>query len=163
MNKREVVYLNLEDIKPYENNPRNNDNAIEKVVNSIKEFGFNNPITVDKEYVIVTGHTRYEASKILNLKQVPCIILYGLTEEEIKGYRLADNKTGEFSNWEFDKLTKELAEIQNIDMGSLGFNIQIFEDLGVTDLDFILDEELEEKEKKVKTVKCPCCGEEFEV
>ncbi|MDL0353427.1 ParB N-terminal domain-containing protein, partial [Clostridioides difficile] len=114
-------------------------------------------------YVIVTGHTRYEASKILNLKQVPCIILYGLTEEEIKGYRLADNKVGEFSEWEFDKLTKELAEIENIDMSSLGFNIHMFEDLGVIDSDFTLDEELEEKEKKGKTVKCPCCGEEFEV
>ncbi|HBG7257748.1 ParB N-terminal domain-containing protein [Clostridioides difficile] len=163
MNKREVVYLNLEDIKMYQNNPRNNDNAIEKVVNSIKEFGFNNPITVDKDYVIVTGHTRYEASKILGLKQLPCIVLSNLTEEQIKGYRLADNKVGEFSEWEFDKLTKELAEIENIDMSSLGFNIHMFEDLGVIDSDFILDEELEEKEKKGKTVKCPCCGEEFEV
>ncbi|MCC0739353.1 ParB N-terminal domain-containing protein [Clostridioides sp. ZZV14-5902] len=163
MNKREVVYLNLEDIKPYENNPRINDNAIEKVVNSIKKFGFNNPITVDKNYVIVTGHTRYEASKILNLKQVPCLVLKDLTEEEIRAYRLADNKTGEFSDWEFDKLTKELVEIENIDMSTLGFNIQMFEDLGVLDSDFILDEELEEKEKKGKSVKCPCCGEEFEI
>lgn len=162
MNKREVVYLNLEDIKPYANNPRNNEQAIGKVVNSIKEFGFNNPITVDKDYVIVTGHTRYEASKILDLKQVPCLILKDLTEEEIKGYRLADNKTGEFSAWEFDKLTKELAQIENIDMSNLGFNIQ-FEDLGIIDADFILDEELEEKEKKSKMVKCPHCNEEFEV
>ncbi|MCC0677818.1 MULTISPECIES: ParB N-terminal domain-containing protein [unclassified Clostridioides] len=163
MNKREVVYLNLEDIKPYENNPRNNEYAVGKVVNSIKEFGFNNPITVDKNYVIVTGHTRYEASKILDLKQVPCLILKDLTEEEIKGYRLADNKTSEFSDWEFDKLTKELAEIENIDMSSLGFNIQMFEDLGVIDADFILDEELEEKEKKAKIVKCPHCNGEFEI
>ncbi|MBY2476340.1 ParB N-terminal domain-containing protein [Clostridioides difficile] len=163
MNKREVVYLNLEDIKPYENNPRNNHDAVEKVVNSIKEFGFNNPITVDKNNVIVTGHTRYEASKILGLKQVPCIVLSNLAEEQIKGYRLADNKVGEFSEWEFDKMTKELAEIQNIDMSNFGFNVLTFEDLGVMDSDFILDEELEEKEKKGKTVKCPCCGEEFEI
>lgn len=156
MNKREVVYLNLEDIKPYENNPRNNEYAVEKVVNSIKEFGFNNPITVDKDYVIVTGHTRYEASKILDLKQVPCLILKDLTEEEIKGYRLADNKTGEFSAWEFDKLTKELAEIENIDMSSLGFNIQ-FEDLGVIDADFLQDTEIV-KEKKESITKCPNCG-----
>ncbi|MGO0884933.1 ParB N-terminal domain-containing protein [Clostridioides difficile] len=157
MNKREVVYLNLEDIKPYENNPRNNDNAIEKVVNSIKEFGFNNPITVDKEYVIVTGHTRYEASKILGLKQVPCIVLSNLTEEQIKGYRLADNKVGEFSEWEFDKLTKELAEIENIDMSSLGFNIYMFEDLGVIDSDFLQDTEIV-KEKKANITICPNCG-----
>ncbi|ENY8491868.1 TPA: ParB N-terminal domain-containing protein [Clostridioides difficile] len=163
MNKREVIYLNLEDIKPYENNPRNNEQAIEKVVNSIKEFGFNNPITVDKDYVIVTGHTRYEASKILGLKQVPCIILSNLAEEQIKGYRLADNKIGEFSEWEFDKMTKELAEIENIDMSSLGFNIHMFEDLGIIDADFILEEELEEKEKKGKMVKCPHCNEEFEI
>ncbi|MBY2445542.1 ParB N-terminal domain-containing protein [Clostridioides difficile] len=163
MNKREVVYLNLEDIKPYENNPRNNHDAVEKVVNSVKEFGFNNPITVDKNNVIVTGHTRYEASKILGLKQVPCIVLSNLTEEQIKGYRLADNKVGEFSEWEFDKMTKELAEIENIDMSNFGFNVLTFEDLGVTDLDFILDEELEEKEKKGKMVKCPYCNEEFEI
>ncbi|MCC0752016.1 ParB N-terminal domain-containing protein [Clostridioides sp. ZZV13-5731] len=163
MNKREVVYLNLEDIKPYQNNPRINDNAIEKVVNSIRDFGFNNPITIDKSNIIVTGHTRYEASKILDLKQVPCIILKDLTEEEIRGYRLADNKVGEFSEWEFDKMTKELAEIENIDMSNFGFNVLTFEDLGVTDLDFILDEELEEKEKKGKMVKCPYCNEEFEI
>ncbi|UDN56672.1 ParB N-terminal domain-containing protein [Clostridioides sp. ES-S-0010-02] len=163
MNKREVVYLNLEDIKPYENNPRNNEYAVEKVVNSIKEFGFNNPITIDKNNIIVTGHTRYEASKILGLKQVPCMVLEDLTDEEIRAYRLADNKVGEFSDWEFDKLTKELAEIENIDMSNLGFNIHMFEDLGVIDADFILDEELEEKEKKAKIVKCPHCNEEFEV
>lgn len=157
MNKREVIYLNLEDIKPYENNPRNNGNAIEKVVNSIKEFGFNNPITVDKDYVIVTGHTRYEASKILNLKQVPCLVLKDLTEEETRGYRLADNKTGEFSDWEFDKLTKELSEIENIDMSSLGFNIQMFEYLGVIDADFLQDTEIV-KEKKENITICPNCG-----
>ncbi|MCC0654221.1 ParB N-terminal domain-containing protein [Clostridioides sp. ES-S-0001-03] len=163
MNKREVVYLNLEDIKPYANNPRNNEYAVEKVVNSIKKFGFNNPITIDKNNIIVTGHTRYEASKILDLKQVPCMVLEDLTDEEIRAYRLADNKVGEFSDWEFDKLTKELAEIENIDMSNLGFNIHMFEDLGVIDADFILDEELEEKEKKAKIVKCPHCNEEFEV
>ncbi|CZR99607.1 Nucleoid occlusion protein [Clostridioides difficile] len=157
MNKREVVYLNLEDIKPYANNPRNNEQAIGKVVNSIKEFGFNNPITVDKDYVIVTGHTRYEASKILDLKQVPCLILKDLTEEEIKGYRLADNKTGEFSDWEFDKLTKELAEIQNIDMSNFGFNVLTIDDLGVIDSDFLQDTEIV-KEKKENITICPNCG-----
>ncbi|MGX9755711.1 ParB N-terminal domain-containing protein [Clostridioides difficile] len=157
MNKREVVYLNLEDIKPYQNNPRINDNAIEKVVNSIRDFGFNNPITIDKSNIIVTGHTRYEASKILNLKQVPCIILKDLTEEEIKGYRLSDNKTGEFSDWEFDKLTKELAEIQNIDMSNFGFNVLTIDDLGVIDSDFLQDTEIV-KEKKENITICPNCG-----
>ncbi|MCI9975985.1 ParB N-terminal domain-containing protein [Clostridioides difficile] len=90
MNKREVVYLNLEDIKPYQNNPRRNDEAIEKVIKSIDEFGFTNPILVDEDNIIIAGHTRYEASKQLELKQVPCIVLKNLTEEQIKAYRLID-------------------------------------------------------------------------
>ncbi|UWD47138.1 ParB N-terminal domain-containing protein [Clostridioides difficile] len=163
MNKREVVYLNLEDIKPYENNPRRNDEAIEKVIKSIDEFGFTNPILVDEDNIIIAGHTRYEASKQLELKQVPCIALKNLTEEQIKAYRLIDNKTNEFSSWDYNKLVDELYDIINIDMKEFNFYVNDFEDLNISDKDFTLDEELEEKEKKGKMVKCPHCNGEFEV
>lgn len=116
-----IVEMKLTDIKPYENNPRNNDNAIEKVANSIKEFGFNQPIVVDDNHVIVVGHTRYEAAIDLGLKTVPVYVLSGLTEEQYKGYRLADNKTNEFADWDWDKLEEELEGIEGLDMGLFGF------------------------------------------
>lgn len=163
MNKREVVYLNLEDIKPYQNNPRRNNEAIEKVIKSIDEFGFTNPILIDEDNIIIAGHTRYEASKQLELKQVPCIAIKNLTKEQKKAYRLIDNKTNEFASWDYNKLVEELSDIVNIDMKEYNFNINDFEDLSISDKDFILDEELEGKEKKAKIVKCPHCNEEFEV
>ena len=117
-----IIEKNLKDIKPYEKNPRKNDNAVEYVANSIKEFGFKVPIVIDKEGVIVAGHTRYKASKKLGLEKVPCIIADDLTDEQIKAYRLADNKVGEKSEWDFDLLDEELSEILNIDMEMFDFN-----------------------------------------
>ena len=117
-----IIEKNLKDIKPYEKNPRKNDNAVEYVANSIKEFGFKVPIVIDKEGVIVAGHTRYKASKKLGLEKVPCIIADDLTDEQIKAYRLADNKVGEKSEWDFDLLDEELSEVLNIDMEMFDFN-----------------------------------------
>lgn len=117
-----IIEKNLKDIKPYEKNPRKNDNAVEYVANSIKEFGFKVPIVIDKDGVIVAGHTRYKASKKLGLEKVPCIIADDLTDEQIKAYRLADNKAGEKSEWDFDLLQDELSEILNIDMEMFDFN-----------------------------------------
>ena len=116
-----IIEKNLNEIKPYEKNPRKNDNAVEYVANSIKEFGFKVPIVIDKNGVIVAGHTRYKASKKLGLEKVPCIIADDLTEEQIKAYRLADNKVGEKSEWDFDLLENELSEILNIDMEMFDF------------------------------------------
>ena len=117
-----IIEKNLKDIKPYEKNPRKNDNAVEYVANSIKEFGFQQPIVIDKNGVIVAGHTRYKASKKLGLEKVPCIIADDLTDEQIKAYRLADNKVSEKSEWDFDLLQDELSEILNIDMEMFDFN-----------------------------------------
>ena len=117
-----IIEKNLKDIKPYEKNPRKNDNAVEYVANSIKEFGFKVPIVIDKDGVIVAGHTRYKASKKLGLEKVPCIIADDLTDEQIKAYRLADNKVSEKSEWDFDLLQDELSEILNIDMEMFDFN-----------------------------------------
>ena len=124
-----IIEKNLKDIKPYEKNPRKNDNAVEYVANSIKEFGFKVPIVIDKNGVIVAGHTRYKASKKLGLEKVPCIIADDLTDEQIKAYRLADNKVGEKSEWDFDLLQDELSEILNIDMKM--FDIDIDVDLSI--------------------------------
>ncbi len=90
-----IEYKKIDDLKPYENNPRFNDDAVEYVANSIKEFGFKVPIVIDKDNVIVAGHTRYKASMELGLEEVPCIVADDLTDEQVKAFRLADNKVGE--------------------------------------------------------------------
>lgn len=119
-----IVNKAVDELIPYVNNPRNNDKAVDYVVKSIKEFGFKVPIVIDKNNVIVTGHTRLKACKKLKLKEVPCVVADDLTEEQIKAYRLADNKVSEFADWDFNALNLELEEILNIDMEDLGFNIE---------------------------------------
>lgn len=119
-----VIQKNTADLIPYDKNPRRNDAAVEKVAASIREFGFKVPIIIDTEGVIVAGHTRLKAAELLQLKKVPCIIADDLTEEQIKAFRLADNKTAEFSNWDFELLTEELDEITDIDMSEFGFEIE---------------------------------------
>lgn len=120
MNKLKVEYIPIAEIKPYENNPRINDNAVEAVANSIKEFGFKNPIILDKNNVIIAGHTRYKASLQLGLKEIPCIHANDLTEEQVKALRIADNKTAEKANWDMSKLKIEIGDI-NLDMTDFGF------------------------------------------
>lgn len=121
-----IIEKNLNEIKPYEKNPRKNNNAVEYVANSIKEFGFKVPIVIDKDGVIVAGHTRYKASKKLGLEKVPCIIADDLTPEQIKAYRLADNKVSEKSEWDFDLLQDELSELNDlIDMSAFDFDVNI--------------------------------------
>ena len=119
--KKQIVYKNLNEIRPYEKNPRKNDNAVEYVANSIKQFNFQQPIVIDKNGVIVAGHTRYKASKKLGLEKVPCIIADDLTDEQIKAYRLVDNKVSEKSEWDFDLLFDELSEILDVDMEMFDF------------------------------------------
>jgi len=120
----QITNMKITEITPYERNPRNNDNAVEAVAKSIKEFGFKNPIIVDKNNVIVAGHTRYRSAKLLGLKEVPCIIAEDLTPEQIQAYRIADNKTGEIAEWNFDLLPLEIGELQeaDFDLSLLGFD-----------------------------------------
>lgn len=112
----DIVWKRLDEITPYENNPRDNDQAVDAVAASIKEFGFKVPIVIDAQGVIVAGHTRYKASKKLGLEKVPCIVADDLSEEQIRAFRLADNKTAELADWDEDLLAQELAEIMDIDM-----------------------------------------------
>lgn len=123
----EVVLKRLNQIKPYPNNPRKNAEAVKTVAKSIKEFGFRSPILIDPAGVIVAGHTRYEASKMLKLKEVPCIVVDGLTEEQIKAYRIADNSTAEGAEWDTEKLLEELQYI-SLDMSDFGLQIPTFEE-----------------------------------
>ena len=121
----EIIEKKIEDITPYEKNPRRNDKAVDAVANSIKEFGFKVPIVIDKDGIIVAGHTRYKAAKKLRMKSVPCIVASDLTNEQIKAFRLSDNRTAELAEWDMELLTEELDDILNIDMSEFGFDIEL--------------------------------------
>lgn len=155
----EIKNIKLEDLKPYEKNPRKNDEAVQYVAESIKQFGFKVPIIIDKNNVIVAGHTRFKAATQLGLKEVPCIVADDLTDEQIKAFRLADNKVSEKSEWDFELLDEELKDIIDIDMEDLGF--LNFEEADVEIDDFFEDTEI--KDKEPKKIQCPHCGEFFEV
>lgn len=107
----QVKDTDISKIKPYENNPRDNTNAVAEVAESIKQYGFQQPIVVDKNGVIIVGHTRYLAAKSLGMTTVPVIWASNLSDQQVKGYRLADNKTSDYSVWDNKKLLKELQEI----------------------------------------------------
>lgn len=126
-------YLNVDDLIPYENNPRKNDGAVDFVAKSIEEFGFKVPIVVDKHNIVVAGHTRLKASKKLGLEKVPVIIADDLTDEQVKAFRLADNKVAEVAQWDEEALKVEMEQIA-MDMQQFGF-----------------DEELEEKVEETST------------
>ena len=132
--------MNIELLIPYENNPRNNDKAVEAVANSIKEFGFKVPIIIDKNNVIVAGHTRLKAAKKLGLKDVPVIVADDLTDDQIKAFRLADNKTGEIATWNDEMLLEELKNI-NFDMTMFNFEEPL--DLTFDEEEFNVDEAVE--------------------
>lgn len=118
-----IVNKNIKDLIPYEKNPRKNDKAVEYVANSISQFGFKVPIVIDKNNVIVAGHTRYKASQELGLTEVPCIVADDLNEEQINAFRLADNKVSEKASWDFKLLDEELDNILDFDMSDFGFDI----------------------------------------
>lgn len=118
----EIVDKKVSELIPYENNPRKNDKAVPAVAKSIQKFGFKVPIVIDKNNIIVNGHTRLKAAKKLGLETVPCIVADDLTPEQIRAFRLADNKVGEIATWDDDKLEEELTELTGIiDMQDFGF------------------------------------------
>ena len=130
----EIIEKKIDELKEYDNNPRYNDNAINAVAESIKQFGFKVPIIIDKNGIIVAGHTRRKAAKKLGLDVVPCIVADDLTEEQVKAFRLADNKVSEFATWDFEKLEQELYELSEMDMSAFGFEIDV-EEFDESDLD----------------------------
>ena len=149
----EIIYKKLGEITPYEKNPRQNDAAVEYVANSIQEFGFKVPVVIDKDNVIVCGHTRYKAAKQLGLSEVPCIIADDLTDEQIKAYRLADNKVAEKAVWDFDLLNEELGEIIDLDMETFGFDLsENLDDAEEDDYELELPEEPKSKRGDIYTL-----------
>ena len=148
----EIINKKISELKPYENNPRKNDEAVEFVANSIKEFGFKVPLVIDKDNIIVAGHTRYKASKQLGLKEVPCIVADDLTEEQIKAFRLADNKVSEKSLWDYEKLDIELENIVDINMEQFDFNNNTIDWDNVEELS---DETYDKPEHNM--LECPQC------
>ena len=121
MKDLKIERLKIGELRPYENNPRNNDEAVQYVANSIREFGFKVPIIIDKDNVIIAGHTRLKAAELLGLEEVPCIRADDLTEEQAKAFRLADNKVGEIATWDLEKLNFELENIE-FDMSAFAFD-----------------------------------------
>lgn len=126
----QVETWKVEDVTPYENNPRKNDEAVNYVANSIREFGFQQPLVVDSNGVLVVGHTRLKAAKKLGLEEVPVVVADGLSQNQIDAYRLADNKTNELSEWDFDKLNVELEGIDWLDVDMTGFGFYLDQEDG---------------------------------
>lgn len=137
MNKLEIVYVAVEKIKPYANNPRINKKAVEKVMKSIQAYGFKVPCVLDKNYLLITGHTRWEAAKRLKMKRIPCIIASDLNKAKADAFRIADNKVAEYSTWDMTKLKEELSKIQleDIEFDDMGFDNDFsIEKLGLLDM-----------------------------
>lgn len=128
-----IKEIKIRDLKPYKNNPRFNDDAVDKVVASIKEFGWKVPVVIDKEGVVIAGHTRLRAAEKLGIEKVPCIIADDLTDEQVKAFRLVDNKTAEIAGWDITKLANELSVINVIDMQKFGFEANEFDEISVDD------------------------------
>ncbi len=145
MAEMNVVELGIDEIIPYENNPRRNEKAVDAVANSIREFGFKNPIILDKDHVIISGHTRRLAAIKLGLEKVPCYIATDLTDEQVRAFRLADNRVASFATWDEEKLREEIRMIGGIDMADFGFKEDAIKDIF----------------KEAKTHKCPKCGYEW--
>ena len=139
MIKDKIIEMSIDDIKPYEKNPRFNDHAVEYVKNSIKKFKYTQPIIVDKNNIVIAGHTRLKALKELGYDKVEVIKREDLTDEEAKALRLADNKVAEMAEWDFELLDEELADL-DMDMTDFGFEDFEIEDFNEEDLD-------EEKQK----------------
>ena len=161
---KEYITLNIEDIIPYENNPRINDDAVAGVVESIKQCGELDPIEVDENNVILSGHTRLKAYKELGYNSISVLRITGLTEPQKRKYRLLTNKTGEVAAWDLDKLGLELEGL-DFDGFDFGFDVDMFDGDSTADEDFDGDvqdkTESEYTEKKEKFTICPSCGMRF--
>ena len=144
----EAIMMDVGKIIPYENNPRRNAKAVDAVANSIKEFGFKNPIIVDKNNVIISGHTRRLAAIKLGLKEVPVLIGDDMTDAQVKAFRLADNRVSELAVWDEDLLKQEMAKAIEMALTEFGFDPE--------DIDEVIREDV-----GVRTHRCPRCGCEW--
>ena len=159
-----VKYVTIGDVRPYEDNPRRNDDAVQAVVNSLREFGWKQPIVVDADGTIVAGHTRYKAAQALGMGEVPVVVASDLTPEQCAAYRLADNRVGELAEWDGELLAQELDGLADIDMSAFGFDSG--ELLSGADVDDLFEDygggSSEDDGPSPKMVTCPHCGATFE-
>ena len=140
-----IIYKKIDELKPYKNNPRKNDKAVKAVADSIKEFGFKVPIILDSNMEIIAGHTRLKAAKRLKYKEVPCIIADDLTPDQVRAFRLVDNKVGEFAEWDIDLLNIELSEIE-LDLTPFEFKIEkTLNDIEEDDYEVVIPDEPKSK------------------
>lgn len=137
-----MEWMDVSEVHPYESNPRINDGAVDAVAASIAEFGFKSPIIVDRNGVIIAGHTRLKAALSLKMDKVPVIVADDLTEEQARAYRLADNKTAELAEWDSDLLDIELGNIEDIDMSQFGFDLSSMDE-PLFDSDDVEEDEFE--------------------
>ena len=119
-----IIVKKITDVKPYEKNPRRNDDAVQYVAESLKQFGWKQPIVIDRNNIVVAGHTRLKAAKKLGYKEVPCIVADDLTDDQVKAYRLADNKVSEAAEWDWELLDEELDGLFDFDMTVFGFEFE---------------------------------------
>ena len=122
-----IIEKNIEELTLYENNPRQNDNAVDYVANSIEEFGFKIPCLITGTGEIICGHTRIKAAVKLGMKSIPCIVADDLTEEQVRAFRLIDNQTASIAEWDMEMLEDELNKISDLNMDDFGFD-QLFDD-----------------------------------
>jgi len=158
-----IEWWDIDKVVPYENNPRHNDDAVEKVANSLREFGWKQPCVVDADGVLIAGHTRLKAAKSLGMDKVPILIAHDLTPAQAQAYRLADNKTAELATWDFEALSVELEGLEvDFDMTDFGF---VSVDMPNIDNLFVDDNSADDEEEgeQPKTIKCPHCGEIIEL
>ncbi len=165
MGKLKIEYIDTEKLIPYINNPRINDEAVDVVAASIKEFGFKNPILIDKENVIIAGHTRLKAAKKLGMEEVPVIRVEDLTENQIKAFRIADNKTVEFAEWDMELLQLELEELEDMFTGFSEEEKEIIFSVSDIDIDSFFEdtEETNKKKEEEEEIQCPHCGMYFKL
>ena len=166
----DIKYVAIDEIKPYESNPRKNDGAVDAVASSIDQFGFKQPILVDKDMVIIAGHTRLKAAKQLGIDRVPIVIAKNLTKAQANALRIVDNKSGEMSSWDWDRLSLEYVKV--IEEGAVNmepFKFDINVDAVIASLDSEVKSNLKEGSEldmndfgddKFK-YECPECGMRF--
>lgn len=162
--KLKIEYVDVDSLRPYDNNPRRYDRAIDAVARSIEEFGFRNPIIVDRNGVIIAGHTRWYAARKLGLGQVPIIRADDLTERQVRAFRIADNKTSELAQWDMELLVAELTDLgDDIFTGFTDDELaELLTPADALDLDNELEDEHEDEEQR-EIYRCPKCGFKFEV
>lgn len=168
-----MKYVPIGDVRPYDDNPRRNEGAVQAVANSLREFGWKQPIVVDADGTIVVGHTRYKAALALEMTDVPVVVASDLTPEQCAAYRLADNRVGELAEWDSELLAQELDGLADIDMAAFGFDSgELMDAEGIDGLFTDYDQDAASAkhdnadapaEHEGRIITCPHCGKMFEL